>query len=259
MAKKKPATELTPEELARKAQQSKTGKSNVRRSKSHERTIAKFLTVWSGQEFRRRRVEGRDVTVIERESTADVIPVKGDVHFSIEAKCGAVQSFGALMENPRGTKFTEWWHQANYDCKLVAKVFDRAFYPMMFFRPYPNQNWVAVSERAFRDNVLKDRQGAALWPVNFPHLRFDEYERMGDISFNVVRTSNKQNYRFEPLHLHGVVMCRWQDFAKHVDPASFFLSPIPTPPPASQNYGEEGGDGVRVLPEGSDTEGGEGS
>ncbi len=69
-----PKVERTKEEIL--AQQSKIGKSNVRRSKGHERQVAHYLTDWSGQEFRRRRVEGRDVTVIERESTADVIPVK---------------------------------------------------------------------------------------------------------------------------------------------------------------------------------------
>ncbi len=247
---------LTPEELAaRKAQQSKTGKSNVRRSKSHERTIAKFLTTWSGQEFRRRRVEGRDVTVIERESTADVIPVKGDIHCSIEAKCGSVQTFAALMNNPKGTKFTEWWHQACYDVTLVSKVFNRQFYPMMFFRPYPNQNWVAISDKLFSQGILKPHEH--LTPdlrventggkmtlsvplVWFPHFHFDAYDRLGEVSFNVVRTNNPKNYKFVPLVLDSMVLCRWQDFAAHVDPRSFFLNHIPLPADsANQSYDED--------------------
>jgi len=218
--------------LVIKAKQSKIGRSNVRRAKGHERTVAKFLTDWSGREFRRRRVEGRDVTVIERESTADVIPVKGDIYCSIEAKCGEVQTFGNLMANPKTCKFTEWWHQANYDVQLVSNIFNRQFYPMMFFRPYLNQNWVAISEKLFTNRILrpkinceplmiKNAEEGCVW---FPHFLFDAYKLTGEISFNVVRTKEKKNFKFVPLILDSVVMCRWCDFAAGVDPQSFFIS-----------------------------------
>ncbi len=244
--------EKTKEEI--RAQQSKTGKSNVRRSKGHERQVAHYLTDWSGQEFRRRRVEGRDVTVIERESTADVIPVKGNIHCSIEAKCGEVATFAALMDNPKGTKFTEWWHQATYDVSLVSKILARQFYPMMFFRPYPNQNWVAIDYNLFRDGILKPRQEvfheSMVW---FPHFLFDAYEYLGEISFNVVRTKKKENFRYVPLQLPAVVMCRWKDFAANVDPQSFFLNPI-----SQQSYEGtlEVGDGVQLVRERSNLESG---
>lgn len=236
MAKKKRPEDMTPEELEVFKKFSKVGRSNVRRSKGHERTVAAYLTEWSGQEFRRRRVEGRDVTVIERESTADVIPVKGDVHCSIEAKCGEVQTFGNLMERPKTAKITEWWHQACYDVQLVQKVFNRPFYPMMFFRPYQAQNWVAVSANLFRMKILQPYGktnpvwGSTPGAVWFNHLLFDAYDRMGEISFNVVRTNNPKNYRFVPLQLDAMVICRWKDFAANVDPVSFFLNPIPPVP-----------------------------
>ncbi len=257
VAKLPPKVVKTTEEV--KKEQSRIGKSNVRRSKGHERTVAAYLTEWSGQEFRRRRVEGRDVTVIERESTADVIPVKGDVYCSIEAKCGEVQTFAALMDNPTGTRFTEWWHQACYDVSLVGKVFNRPFYPMMFFRPYPNQNWIAISARLFTLGILKPRQVLAeprtVW---FPHFLFDAYDHLGEISFNVVRTKKKANYRYVPLKLDGMVICRWKDFAANVDPRSFFLNQIPAP----QTYSVpvvEAGDGMQLVRRESDHEGGEGS
>lgn len=237
----------TPEEIAAtKAQQSKTGKSNVRRGKSHERTIAGWLTEWTGEEFRRRRVEGRDVTVIERESTADVIPVRGEIHCSIEAKCGEVYSFAALLDNPTGTKFSEWWHQCLYDVSLITKVFNRPFYPMMFFRPYPNQNWVAVSHKLFWRGVLSppsNHPAFAEWQktftdggnykIWFPHFLFDAYDRLGPISFNVIKTKNKANHKLVPLELDAVVMCRWKDFAANVDPQSFFRTKIPSTPPGT--------------------------
>lgn len=255
--------------LVLKAKQSKIGRSNVRRSKGHERTIAKFLTDWSGQEFRRRRVEGRDVTVIERESTADVIPVKGDIHCSIEAKCGEIQTFGNLMANPKTCKFTEWWHQSNYDVKLVSEILGRQFYPMMFFRPYIGQNWVAVSCTLFEKGILRPREGDALtewqktfveggsYKIWFPHFLFDAYDRVGEISFNVVRTKEKKNFRFVPLKLDSMVICRWQNFAACVDPQSFFLTPI-TPPQNYKGPSEETDDGVSSVREDDCDESGEG-
>ncbi len=251
MAKEKKI--LTPEELAIKAKQSATGKSNVRRSKCHERTIANWMTDWSGVEFRRRRVEGRDSTVIERESTADIIAVKGDIYCSIEAKCGEVASFASLLNNPKGTKFTEWWHQTCYDCILCGNVFKRHFYPMMFFRPYPNQNWVAISSHLFTNQILKSKilglQLAGIW---FPHFAFDAYSRLGEISFNVVKTKKKENFKFVPLQLDPIIMCRWEDFAANIDPQSFFLNPIPGP----QSYSEQSEvtDGVRRLRETGNSE-----
>lgn len=248
---------------ALKAQQSKTGKSNVRRSKSHERTVAAWLAEWSGQEFRRRRVEGRDVTVIERESTADVIPVRGEIHCSIEAKCGEVCTFAALMDNPTGTKFTEWWHQTCYDVSLVTRVFGRPFYPMMFFRPYPNQNWIAISAKLFTQGILKpwndpitrtsgeqaywfhsphwSAQGSDAAKVWFPHFHFDAYNYTGPVSHNVIRTKKKENFKYVPLQLDPIVFCRWKDFALNVDPTSFFLTPL-LPPRQLQTSGEPGSD-----------------
>lgn len=213
----------TPEEI--RARQSKTGRSNVNRAKSHERKVASLLTEWTGSEFRRRRVEGRDSTVIERESTADVISVKDEINFSIEAKCGAMPSFDALLANPNGTIFSEWWHQTCFDVSLLTKVFKRTFYPMMFFRPSLNANWIAISEYAFSRKVLKpikdigDDRG--IW---FPHFSFDEYKHSGPVSYNVIRTKNKANYKFVPIELDPIIFCRWSDFAANVDPKSFFFN-----------------------------------
>jgi hypothetical protein len=192
---------------------------------------------------------GRELNSVVVASKA-AIPVKGESHCAIEAKCGAVASFAALMDNPRGTKFTEWWHQVNYDCTLAMKAFNREFYPMMFFRPYPNQNWVAISERLFSNYILKPREGG-LTPDKplFPHFHFSAYPSLGEISFNVVRTNNKKNYVFVPLLLDAVILCRWKDFAANVDPASFFYE-LPY-----QNYGVEGNYGV--LPKADESDSGD--
>jgi hypothetical protein len=212
---------------------SKIGKSNVRRSKAHERRVAKLLTEWSGIEFRRRRVEGREGDVVDIERTADVIPATPDwSRFSIEAKCGEWGTFDALMTNPKITTFTEWWHQANYDADLATKSYHRLnpdehaeVYPLIFFKPHKNFDWLAISKKALSYIVPKDSDvcygGTALW---FPTLIFDHYENCGPISHNIVHTKNKKNMKFVPLQLHGCVFCRWKDFAQHVHPRSFFLS-----------------------------------
>ncbi len=208
-----------------KARQSKIGRSNVRRSKAHERHIAHLLTDWSGKDFRRRRVEGRDSNVIDRESTADVIPVRDEVHFSIETKCGVLTSLDALLANPTGNIFSIHWFQTCYDAQLVSKAFSRIIYPLMFFRFQSSFDWMAISSWAFSNKILKPKSPSPETANNlvwFPHLYFDAYLYVGEISCNIVRTKKKDNMKFVSLKLDPVVLCRWKDFAKYVDPASFF-------------------------------------
>lgn len=198
---------------------SKTGKSNVRRGKTHERRIAKLLQEYTGVEFRRRRVEGRDSTVIERESTSDVIPVRGICKFSLEAKCGAGFSIDALCANPSTNMFTQWWHQVAYDAKLVTQVFENKsnyiFYPMLFFKPHKNWDWVAVPTEVIDKNIIITKS-------HLQCLKYDGYKTANPISMNVIRTKNKNNYKMVELDLPAVTFCRWKDFIEAIDPTSMF-------------------------------------
>jgi len=234
---------LTPEQ---RAKFSKVGRSNVRTSKVHERRCARLMTAWSGVPFRRRRVEGREGAVRIVELVADVIPCVGDFHFSIECKKGKDFSFEGLMMNPAGSQFTEWWHQACYDAKLVTGDMRRPILPFMFFKPHPNWDWVAFSTKAL--GVLRPRQllpglsqqvlartvppdyvatysdvaGDSLWnSLWFPHLRFDAFGWLGDIEGNV--SHSKKHKKLVKLPLDPVFICRWRDFAANVAPDSSFL------------------------------------
>ncbi len=125
-------------------------------------------------------------------------------------------------------------------------------------KPYTANRISPEQSAYYHSDIYKCRphsSASAGGDVWFPHIYFDAYDYVGDVSFNVVRTNNKKNYRFVPLKLDAVVMCRWKDFAMHVDPISFFLNPI-TPP--SQIYREpaENGDGMRSVHEGADPQGG---
>lgn len=212
-----------------KAKFSKVGKSNVKTAKCHERRIARLLTEWSGQQFRRRRVEGRgdDVKVVE--GVADVIPVENDVIFSIEAKKGKDFSLDGLMLNPTGAKFTEWWHQASYDAHILSERTKTDRYPMLFFKPHPNWDWVAVPFVVFQQNILRPckecaeiyeerRKTSEVW---FPHIHFDAYSWTGPIEHNV--SNSKTNKVMVALDLHPVVISRWRDFESYVDPKSIFV------------------------------------
>lgn len=200
---------------------SKIGKSNVRRSKGHERKIAKLLQEFTGVEFRRRRVEGRDATTIERESTSDVISVRGTPKFTIEAKCGKGFSFDGLLANTKANIFTEWWHQANYDAKLLSEHFEsttkQRFYPMIFFKPQINTDWIAIPIDVIALEVVHMVEGASL-----PYYTFNGYSFHNPIGLNVVRTKNKNNYRIIDLELPNVAFCRWKDFIGSIVPSSFF-------------------------------------
>lgn len=219
---------LTKEQLIEKIVQkrketySKTGKRNVSTAKSHERRCKKLLQEWSGVEFRRRRVEGRgdDVSVVE--GVADVIPVDRDVVFAIEAKKGEKFSLDHLMDKPKRALFTEWWHQVNYDAYIMTEKTKVQRYPLLFFKPHPNWDWIAVDSECFENGVLKPK--AYSEPTNscwFPHFLFDSYAGLGPVEHNI--STSKKNPVLFPLILKNCVICRWKDFADQVDPVNIFL------------------------------------
>jgi len=220
---------------------SKIGKSNVRTAKVHERRIANLLTEWAEPyglpAFRRRRVEGRgdDVKVVE--GVADVIPVSGNIIFAIEAKKGEGFSIDGLMVSPKIAKFTQWWHQASYDAKLLGDKLGKTRYPMLFFKPHPNWDWVAIPFCLFQNltllpkykisytssinTILVDdiRKKSEVW---FTHIHFDAYSWLGPVTHNVSHTKSKKNKVMVALELLPVIICRWVDFAANVDPRSIF-------------------------------------
>lgn len=209
---------------------SKVGKSNVRTAKNHERRIARLLTEWSHYQFRRRRVEGRgdDVKVVE--GVADVIPVEGDIIFAIEAKKGKTFSLDHLMMDPAKAVFTEWWHQATYDAKILTERTEIQRYPMLFFKPHPNWDWVAVPFQVFQQSILKPMDSSADYmdrrkcsEVWFPHIHFDAYCWLGPVEHNISNTKKKENRVMLALDLPPVVFCRWKDFANYVSPESIFI------------------------------------
>lgn len=243
-------------EAAKKAKQSRVGKSNVARSKSHERRVAGLLTDWSDTEFRRRRNEGRDFRTVAVDAVADVIPVLSDFRFSVEAKCGAKFSLDALMASPFTALFTEWWHQATFDAKLLTETRGKTYLPMLFFKPHPNHDWVAISRDGlaflqpnfdqlsgpgvsaashFLSQVAAGNQ-AELW---FPYLSFDAYDWLGPIPGNVSHTKKAKNKRIVHLQLPPVIMCRWRTFAANVQPGPMFYRLEPKIP--------EEKDGVRPM------------
>lgn len=197
------------------------GISNVRKGKTHERRIAALLTAWSGTEFRRRRVEGRDDATLWINSAADVIPVTHDFPFSIECKSGAGFSIDGLLADPAKCMFTTWWFQSSYDAKLISKLRKRKILPMLFFKPHPNHDWVVIPTSAI--SLLRPKASAVfnstLW---FPHIIFDEYNRIGKIKGNV--SHSPKHKKLVTMTLEPVILCRWREFEAQVDPVPLLLA-----------------------------------
>jgi hypothetical protein len=192
-------------------------RSNVSRSKSHERRWADLLSQWTGVQFRRRRIEGRTEDTILINSTGDIIPTRGSIHFNIEAKIGKGFSFDSILKAPQKALFTAWYHQSSYDAKLFTDVHDRKVYPFVFFKPTMNSDWVALSSKAFYD-VLQPVKTHA----DVPRLDFDHFGKCGPIELNVSRTKNKS---MVSLELDPVTFVRWPDFRDGIRPESFFTEP----------------------------------
>lgn len=189
---------------------SKIGRSNVRKGKTLERRVANLFQSYTNEQFRRRRVEGRDLSVIERESTADVIPVSKTSKYIIEVKSGAGFSFDALLSNPEKCQFTKWWHQASYDAELVSKLTSVQVYPLLWFKE-STHDWISIPQESLQYlEIVGD----------LPCIKY--HYTVNPISMNVVNTANKDNYKMVPITLHDICVLRWQDFTKHIKPQSIF-------------------------------------
>lgn len=200
---------------------SQVGKSNVQTSKAHERRIANLLTEWSGVGFRRRRVEGRMANTIARDLTGDVIPIDRFCHFNIECKKGENFSLDAMLSNVGGCQFSRWWHQSNYDAKLCSEQHKRHILPLLFFKPIPNWDWIAIDMAAL--GILRPPGQKVQEYFWVPHFVYDLYDRCGEISHNIAHTKKTKNKVMVPLRLKPCFICRWRDFAANVDPESFLV------------------------------------
>jgi len=161
---------------------------------------------------------------IARDLTGDVIPVDRSCYFNIECKSREDFSLDAVLSNPRGCQFTQWWHQTNYDAKLCSEQHNRPVMPLLFFKPIPNWDWIAIDTEAIgilspKPLATSDWIRSSLW---FPHFLFDFYVQLGEISHNVAHTKKDKNKVMVPLKLRPCFICRWRDFAAHVEPESFF-------------------------------------
>lgn len=198
------------------------GLSNMRKGKTAERRVAALLTKWAGTEFRRRRVEGRDGATLRIDSASDVIPVAApNFPFSVEVKSGGGFSLHAILTNPIECLFGKWWFQACYDAQLMCAIRQRSVYPMLFFKPSRPYDWVAVSTKALP--LLQPYPhippvGDDLW---FPHLRIDEYGRVGSVQGNV--SHSPKHKQIVTIRLESVVICPWSTWALNVDPISLLV------------------------------------
>jgi hypothetical protein len=190
---------------------SEVGKSNVRNGKSHERRMAHLLTEFTGQEFRRRRVTGRDQGTIDRESTSDVISSRGLCAFSIEGKAGKGFSLDALMASPDTSLFTKWWFQATYDANLLTNAIKKPIYPMVMFKPIPAWDWVAVSKKGFSEQLVHK----GVFPIIL-------YEGFGNRTYTMSVSHGDRTKQIIDQNLDDVVFCRWKTFAENIDADSLF-------------------------------------
>jgi len=186
---------------------SKIGKSNVATAKSHERHVAKLLTEWTDNKFRRRRVEGRGNDTIVVNSTGDIISATDKkCCFNVECKKGKGFSLNATLASPQTALFCKWWHQTTYDAKLASDVIKTTIYPMLFFKPKPQHDWVAIQD--------------GLFDIKFPHIVF-RFDTKNIVESNISHSPTHKV--MVKLALSDCVICRWKDFRDNIDPQLFFI------------------------------------
>lgn len=216
---------------------SRIGKSNVRKSKSFERRVSDLLESATGYEFRRRRSEGRDNKTIAINRTADVMCTGGDIKFSIEAKSGTkAEKFclNGLMNNPVGTHFTIWWHQASYDAELLTKYANNGliYYPMLIFKYSLAAEWIAIPNTLVENSIIQFN--------NIPqHIVYDGYKHINPVSHNISKTKNKKNFKYYELNLQSVFMTSWKQFAASIKPETLFYV-LPEKSHNQKDFSQEG-------------------
>ena len=95
-----------------------------------------------------------------------------------------------------------------------------ARYPMLFFKPQPAWDWVAIPQevplrRLDSENSRGLWYSSGLW---FPHLAFNGYNIIGPVEMDI--SHSKKNPVMVALELSNCYLCRWRDFAANVDPRS---------------------------------------
>jgi hypothetical protein len=170
--------------------------------------VAALFSDWSGRSFRRRRVEGRDSATISRDLTGDVVPVIGLCRFNIEVKKQKGFSFVALLENPAGSLFTKWYHQSTYDAQICGVSVQRVILPLVFFKPNPNKDLLAVPNIAL-EFLLRAGE----------RLRGFEFSDFGQVTLPVRGTKNKT---VVALELPPCSFCLWEEFHAKASPEQFF-------------------------------------
>ena len=165
-----------------------------------------------------------------------------DFRFSVEAKCGAGFSLDGLMASPYKARFTEWWFQCCYDATLLSETRQRQYWPLLFFKPHPNHDWIAFSERMvdLLHPKFENLDGPGTSPTGaylrqaangnhvrlwFPHLTFDAFSWLGPVQGNV--SHSKRHKKLVDLQLHPAIICRWHDFAATVQPGALFYNFVP--------------------------------
>jgi len=188
---------------------SNIGRSNVRSGKRLENRYANLWTEWTGETFRRRRVEGRGVAVSSVEGVADIICVSKNLKFAIESKKTAGFSFMATPFNFSSLFWKQWWSQVSIDTFVLnLRSDEHEYFPFIHFKPTPNHDFVGFYKSSLDHLELKGKMsGYEIFP------NFDSFQAKAEVDgeIHTLQVESK-----------GIFITSWKDFTKIVVPESVF-------------------------------------
>lgn len=187
---------------------SQIGRSSVRSGKRLENRYANMWTDWTGETFRRRRIEGRGESVTGLEGVADVICTSATCKFAIESKKEKTFSFTATPFSD-SSKFWSWWIQASVDA-MIRTMSDKKhhYMPFVHFKPTPNHDYIAISRSALSKLV-----------VNSPIAGYEIVPSFDTLSEKVEVDGKIIEFQIKPTN---VLLTTWKNFITSVDPKSVF-------------------------------------
>jgi len=186
---------------------SQIGRSSVRSGKRLENRYANMWTEWTGEEFRRRRIEGRGVSVAGLEGVADVICTSANCKFAIESKKEKTFSFTATPWSDKSS-FWMWWKQASIDAMIRTMNGTHYYMPLVQFKPTPNHDYVAIAETSIQKlTVLSPIAGYIIAP-NFLLMHETVVIDGKPLKFEIKSTN--------------VLLTTWKNFITSIDSKSVF-------------------------------------
>jgi hypothetical protein len=199
------------------------GRSSKNKGKTGERRLAKLLTEFTGEGFRKIPGSGGynktgGVTVAEHKFCGDVICDSANFAFCMEAKNRPSDfNLAAITTSPESAQFTSWWYQVNAEAKHVNLL------PLLYFKLGNSTNNVVKNDYLAMTPTVANYLGMSNKVL---HASLHVYYEPVWVTINVkVKGKAKKEQARLFVKLPNPWLISWVIFSRHADKSKLFVLP----------------------------------